>query len=219
LANITEALRFEMDGDAGYAEVVCKNPHHGDWEVEVPRIELYDLGELADHVDLEASDRRIRATPKRQLSGLGRNCSLFDSLRVWSYKEINRYRTSLVCNVDSWNELVADKARRLNVFANPLPDNEIRAIARSVAKWVWSHYSGQKLAPDADFDGLPGNTFSLVQSSLGKLGMESRWGDNTEKKAEALRMAAGGLTQTQIADELEVSQASVSKWLKAAAQP
>ena len=220
LANISEALRHEMDADIGYAGVICKNPHHDHWEVEVPRVELYDLGELAEHVDLHASAARIKATPKRALSGLGRNCSLFDSLRTWAYKEVTRYRNNTMlaepCGFDGWHALVIDKSRRFNVFANPLPESETKAIGRSVAKWVWSHYDGRKIAPDADYDGLPANTFSLVQSNLGRLGMESRWGDNTAKQAEAVKMAAGGLTQTEIAHQLEVSQQTVSRWLKPA---
>ena len=215
LANIAEAMRHELDADPGYGGLIVKNPLNRHWQVETPRAALYELSELDQHCDLVASAARIKATPRRQLSGLGRNCSLFDSLRVWAYKEITRYRSSLLpAGFDGWNDTVAQKACRLNVFASPLPDAEIRAIARSVSKWTWSHYDGTGSAPDAVFDGLPANTLSLLKSSLGKMGMESRWGDNTDKQAEAVKMAAGGVPQTEIADQLEVNQATISRWLK-----
>ena len=48
----------------------------------------------------------------------------------------------------------------------------------------------------------------------GKIGMLNRWGDNEDKKASARIMAAKGMTQRAIADELGVSQKTVSNWLR-----
>ena len=218
LANISEALRFELDGDPGYSGLICKNPTHGHWQVETPRDALYDLHELAEHVDLVASAKRIRATPKRQLTCLSRNCSLFDSLRTWGYKAYTGHGTGLEINgrgYDGWAAAVLEKARNLNVFTNPLPDSEVRATARSVAKWIWDQYTGTRRAGTTPDDMTP-EAFSMLQSSLGKMGNLARHGDNREKRVEAIKMYAGGLTQAQIADELEVSQQTVSRWLKVA---
>ena len=48
----------------------------------------------------------------------------------------------------------------------------------------------------------------------GHVGMLSRWGDNESKQASARIMAAKGMTQRAIADELGVSQKTVSNWLR-----
>ena len=215
LNNIVEALRYELDADPGYTGLIAKNPTHPHWQIETPRNSLYKLDELDEHCDLVASAERIRKTPKRQRSGNGRNTCLFDSLSAWSYREIGRYRSRLTTSgFDGWHDVVADKAGKLNTFATPLPASEIRAIARSVARWTWTRYDGRRNGPDADYRGLPANTFSMVQSSLGKMGNLARHGDNTAKQTEALRMSTGGLSQSEIAGQLEISQQTVSRWLQ-----
>ena len=64
-------------------------------------------------------------------------------------------------------EAVAIKATDLNLALEnesrePLPEKEIRRLARSVAWWIW-----QKFTPAA---------FSTIQSYRGRKGAEKRWG-------------------------------------------
>lgn len=211
LAAINESYRHALDADIGFAELICKNPLHPHWQVETPRMALYDLAELAEYVDLAESDKRVRATPKRAQVGLGRNCNLFNSLRTWCYRWLAEYRPA---GFNQWQAAVLVKAGKLNTFADPLPASEIKAIARSVAKWTWSHYTGRQTASSLAADGLTPETFSLLQSNLGKRGMAKRWGDNSEKRAEAVRLKSAGMRQGDIASQLDVSQQTVSRWLK-----
>ena len=222
LSAISEAYRHALDADTGFAELICKNPLHRHWQVETPAIELYDMHDLSEWVDLDAAAKRIKATPKRELGGAGRNCSLFDSLRTWAYKAYAEYGNSKAMpaarpddcpGFDGWAAAVLEKARRLNIFANPLPDSEVRATAKSVAKWLCNQYTGTRRAGSAPDDMTP-QVFSMVQASLSKMAHAKRWGDNSTKQVEAVRMAAGGLTQKQIATQLEVTQQTVSNWLK-----
>lgn len=213
LSAINESYRHALGGDTSFAELLCKNPMSSHWDVSTPRQNLYDLHELAEWVDLDASDKRVRATPKRLQVGLGRNCNLFNSLRTWCYRWFPEYRPG---EFDHWHSAVQNKAEKLNTFTDPLPNSEIRSTAKSTAKWVWNNYTGRKTAESLAADGLTPATFSLLQSNLGKMAMAKRWGDSSEKQAEAVRMYGGGLTQKQIAAELEVSQGTVSKWLKLA---
>lgn len=214
LAAINEAYRHALDADVGFTELICKNPLHAHWNVDLVRSDLYDLSELAEYVDLNESDRRVRATPKRAQVGLGRNCSLFNSLRNWAYKWVKDYQGTT--GFDRWHEAVQAKADKLNTFIDPLPVSEIRATAKSVAKWTWEHYTGRLSPSSLSEAGLTPEAFSMVQSSLGKMAMAKRWGDNSAKKAQALQMAVEGLTQKQIAAALQVSQGSISNWLKKA---
>ena len=221
---VSEAFRHALDADTGFAELICKNPLHPHWQVETPRLELYDLHEMCEWVDLPAAERRIKATPKRQLNGAGRNCSLFDSLRTWGYKAYAAFSADSPMALDhkvrargfdAWEAAVQEKARNLNVFANPLPDKEVRTLAGSVAKWIWRQYTGTR-RPGSTPDDMTPEVFALVQSNLGRLGNLAKWGDNSTKQAEAVRMAALGCTQAEIAADLEVNQATVSRWLKVA---
>lgn len=222
LSAISEAYRHALKADTGFAELICKNPLHRHWQVETPAVELYDMHDLSEWVDLDAAAKRIKATPKRELGGAGRNCSLFDSLRAWAYKAYAEYhapggrQAAAPAGFDAWAAAVMEKARRLNVFENRLPESEVRATAKSVAKWIWNQYTGTRRKGSVpDETGMTPEVFALVQSNLGKMGNLAKWGDNSAKQAEAVCMSRGGLTQAQIAAELEVSQQTVSRWLKA----
>ena len=214
LAAINEGYRHALGADVGFTELICKNPLHSHWDVTAPRIELYDLGEMAEWVDLDASDRRVRATPKREQVGLGRNCNLFNSLRTWAYKWVSEFQRRH--SFEQWNAAVRDKAEKLNTFTDPLPNSEIKATAKSCAKWTWTTYTGRTTPSSLAADGLTPETFALLQSNLGKMGNLKKWGDNSDKKAEAFKMVAGGVTQGEIAKQLDVSRMTVSRWLSVA---
>lgn len=211
LSAIDEAYCHDLDADRGFARLICKNPLSAAWQVHLLREDLYDLCELAEYVDLDAAAERIRKTPREHRSGLGRNCSLFDSLRSWAYRWVGEYAR---LSFDKWLQEVHARAEKLNTFTSPLPASEIKATARSVAKWTWEKYSGRMNASSLAADGLTPEAFSLVQSNLGKLGNAKRWGDSSEKRRQAAAMAKAGLRQKEIAATLEVSQGTVSNWLK-----
>ena len=165
---------------------------------------------MAEWVDLDASDKRRRATPKRAQVGLGRNCNLFNSLRTWAYRWVGEYRSR---GSDMWHAAVLDKAERLNTFNDPLPASEIRATAKSTARWTWNHYTGHQTASSLAEDGLTPATFALLQSNLGKMGMAKRWGDNSDKKAQAVALRADGISAREIAGRLDVSYSTVNRML------
>jgi len=212
LAAIDEGYREALQADRSFSQLICKNPLNDHWRVELLREDLYDLCELAEYVDLVEADKRIRKTPKTHRKGVGRNCSLFDSLRTWAYKWVGDYRAG---GLERWTEVVLAKAEKLNTFADPLGFSEVKATARSVAKWTFNHYDGKMTPSSLAATGLTPEAFSLLQSNLGKMGMAKRWGDNTEKRAQAVALRAQGLKQVEIAAQLGVTQKTVSKWLAA----
>lgn len=212
LSAIDEGYRHALGADPGFTQLICKNPLHEHWMVELLRSDLYDLNELAEYVDLEAADKRIRKTPKKNRQGVGRNCCLFDSLRTWAYKWVGEYRSGRH-GLEAWEVAVLAKAEKLNTFREPLSFNEVKATARSVARWTYNHYDGKLTESSLAEAGMTPEIFSMVQSNLGKLGNAKRWGDNTAKKAEAKVLRAQGLRQVEIAELLEVTQKTVSKWL------
>lgn len=211
LAAIDEGYREALQADRSFSQLICKNPLNEHWRVELLREDLYDLSELAEYVDLDAADKRIRKTPKKHRKGIGRNCSLFDSLRTWAYKWVGDYRAG---GMDRWGAVVLAKAEKLNTFTDPLPHSEVRATARSVAKWTFSRYDGKLTESSLAAEGLTPETFSLLQSNLGKMGMAKRWGDNSQKQDQAREMKSNGMSSRQIAAALEVNQSTVVRWLR-----
>lgn len=142
------AFLVRLKADPGYAGLIAKNPFHPSW-LPMWIQHLYELKELAEYVDLP------KKLPPQKPLGLGRNCILFDELRVWAYQWTRQYKRN-GASVEQWGRAVLGQAEKLNVFSIPLSFEEVKAIAKSVAKWTWRHFD------DA--------AFSAIQSARGKLG-------------------------------------------------
>lgn len=148
-AAVEAAYSERLGSDAGYAGLITKNPFHSGWSTLTPG-KLYELGELAEWVDL--SSRRAR----REVVGLGRNCTLFDDLRHWAYSHLEKHQGDF----DSWLRALQRRAGALNAFPQPLPIREVAGIARSVGRWTWKRYRGR----------LPDEQFSAKQAARGRRG-------------------------------------------------
>lgn len=130
LARVQHAMTDALSADKGYAGLITKTPNHERWRTTVWRPEPYELDELRDYLPDELSlPKRIT---KADCFGLGRNVSLFESLRHWSYRNRRHYDSH-----QAWFAACLSHAEALNTFATPLEFNEIKATAKSVAKWTW----------------------------------------------------------------------------------
>ena len=136
-AAVDLALTELLGADPGYAKLIAKNPLHDDWLVFTPRADLYDLEELADYVDLTKYRDKRRRLP---VSGLGRNCTLFETLRIWAY----RARRQPYLSEEMFRHAVLNHGLVINTdLIPPLPHSEVRATAKSVAKWTWQRMSAE----------------------------------------------------------------------------
>lgn len=134
-AAVDVALTTQLDADRGYAKLISKNPLREDaWIVQSFQPYSYDLPWLADYLDLDPYEDLRRNLPA---IGLGRNCTLFDRLRMWAYRNIRREWLG----PDFWRYAVEVAGTGYNDFPLPLPSSEVRATSKSVAKWTWSHMS------------------------------------------------------------------------------
>ncbi len=195
-AAIDCALTDALDADPGYAKLIAKNPLRNDtWWVDAPRGVLYDLDWLADYVDLEPYRDRRRNLPAH---GLGRNCALFDNLRVWSYRAIRRaWQDNL-----SWEQWLASalvKAAEYNTFEVPLGAGELKAVARSVAKWTWTRFDSK--------------TFTKIQAERGRRSGHSRRRKAAEIKDRIKRLWLEDpyATNSEIAKWVGVSERTVQR--------
>lgn len=201
LAKIEYQIRELVSGDRGYTNLLTKNPFHSEWDVYQYRSDLYDMPELCEWLTLPTK------LPKRaSVIGLGRNCTLFENLRHWAYREVLMYRLS--ANYQTFSDAVLLQAIAFNSFPEPLPQSEIRATAKSVAKWVWNKYTGR----------VSDEEFSATQSRRGRLGGLSggrgRTTQDAENRTTALKMRSEGHTIKQISDALSVAYSTVGRWVK-----
>ncbi len=201
-AAIEAALREKLGADLGYSGLICTNPLHTPWLVQVGEPASYDLSWLADYLDLSPYNGR------KQLPayGLGRNCTLFEKTRQWAYKAIRQGWPGY----EAWLSAVIDRAIGYNVqFEQPLPANEVRHTAKSIAKWTH-----RNLTPAG---------FSAVQAARGaKGGRLSKGGGRPSNSGKALadllpevlRLKAQGYSNRDIAEDLQISAGSVSNYLR-----
>ncbi|WOI27638.1 replication initiation protein (plasmid) [Cobetia amphilecti] len=196
------ALRDILGADIGYAGLVCKNPLHPHWRVTEWETRLYTLGDLDSWLDLNSySDRRKRLPDY----GLGRNCTLFEKLRLWAYKAIRQGWP----DADRWYEAVLTRARAYNDFESPLSENEVRATAKSVAKWTHRNLSD---------DG-----FRALQAERGRAGGKASRGGGRPLGKNLLKsdvyesvvtLKNSGMSNRSIAEKLGVSASTVFRYLQ-----
>ena len=130
LAKIEQAYSLALGADRGYSRIKKKNPCHGAWENHIFGVEPYELNYLADFVELQELK-----TDLKEVSGLGRNCMMFDTVRKWAYKAIREHRGS---TFDVWLGEVLKMAINANgAFIEPLPYSEVKATAKSIARYCW----------------------------------------------------------------------------------
>ena len=200
LAKIEQAYTLALGADRGYSGLITKNPFHSDWDNYIFDVQPFDLGYLADFVELQELK-----TDLKEVSGLGRNCLMFDTVRYWAYEAI---RSFVSCSSDSWYAEVLKVATSANgAFLEPLPYSEVKATAKSVARWVWRNNTEAHAK------------FIARQSEKGRKGDSSHGGkarsaQYSDMRTEALKMHIMGKSIKDISEYLKVHRNSVSKWIK-----
>ncbi|MDM1759227.1 replication initiation protein [Acinetobacter sp. 256-1] len=210
LASIEYTYAKKLGADLRYTGLLTKNPIDRDWQVFLLNPVSFELDELADYVDLETKPKSTEEE-KKEVSGLGRNCMLFDTIRFWAYKAI---RECLGGSLDGWCTKVLNEALIVNgALLDPLPYSEVKATAKSIAKWVWrNHHS-------AEFDVW----FGAKQSNRAKIGVtkgnvskggRARSQQYSDMRQEALKLHIMGKSIKEISEYLNVHRNSISNWVK-----
>ena len=208
LAAIEHVLARRLGADMGYVGLITKNPVHRDWWTTWHNHAPYPLDYLAEFcpdADLAAYSRRSR----KEVGGLGRNVTVFDNVREWAYSAVREFWRPN--GYEAWADAVRTACESANAFGReqggPLPVSEIKATAKSIARWVW-----QRFNPAA---------FSAVQAHRGaKGGKVSKGGGRprdsgraAELLPEVLRLKGLGYSNRDIAEDLGIGSASVSRYL------
>lgn len=203
LAKIDFVLCEKLMADQGYIGLISQNPLKNTvWDVHEVNPHSWDLGDFLEFLDLPEKLPKLS-----KLVGFGRNVTIFETARRWAYKEVLAYR--LASNQAKFFECVLAQCQSINqTFPAPLALSEVKATAKSIARWTWKNYVGRVS------DGL----FSQIQAKRGKAGGlksgRGRTSTDQEKRLKARSMALDGATQASIAQVVGVSQGTISNWLK-----
>lgn len=167
---ILNAYCLKLDGDPDYANLLSKNPTHADWiTTSECNFKLYELDELAEYVDLVGVMPSKRKATKE---ALGRNCLVFDAVRVWAYWAVRRYSDSV-----TFGAAVMGQVENVNAtLQEPMHSSETRHIAKSITRWVWRHMGNGR--------GTTSSALAAKQAELGRRSGEAR-------RAKSGRLARG----------------------------
>jgi len=222
LAAIDAAYNYRLGGDASFGDCLAKNPLHDRWHNEYYDTE-YTLHELADYVDLREKDASNVAA-NDDVSGLGRNNTVFDVARKQAYKMVRKAVSKP--QFQSWQADILACCESLNKqFSKPMQHNEVKNIARSIARYTFKMWAlfvhsmdnfraiqavrgaiGGKLGSNKALSGAKGGAKSKRSGSVKKDGLLSK----------VLAMKSQHYNHRAIAEDLNISASTVSLWLKAA---
>lgn len=190
LARVEYGMARKMGADVSYGGNLMKNPLNERWRTYTTTapLEGYSLKELAEFVDLDLLPTNKEACNDK---GFGRNCTLFDQVRPYGYNLAPSTYKALV------EQLTPIAQNFNNRFDVPLPQNEVNHIVRSIARYC----------SKTDFTASH-KAFAQLQSNRSK----KRWGDNTERKKQALLWLSEGVKIKTIAERLGVNRSTLTRW-------
>ena len=192
------AYALKMGADLSYSQLITKNPLHPQHRTTYWTKQAYSLDYLADFVDLP------KKLPKKlEVVGLGRNVTMFEKGRRWAYTAIRDYMHHH--SSSAWEHAVKTHLEAINsTFEPPLPHSEVKATAKSIAKWVWQRFSY--------------GDFSEIQAKRGAKGGKKggivRSAQYAELRIQAKLMHEQGMSIKVISETLEVHRNSISAWIR-----
>ncbi len=129
------ALTHMLGADLGFTGHLVKNPIHPDWRTICHNNKL-DLEDFQDYgVDLKANKRKLALHD----SGIGRNSTLFETLRRWAYVEVKNHPSLAAFQASVDTKALTLNGHFLDHLNGALPAKEVLSTAKSVGKWTWKH--------------------------------------------------------------------------------
>jgi DNA-directed RNA polymerase specialized sigma24 family protein len=141
MEHIRWGLTVNADADARYSNLTMRNPLHANHMAVYGTDHLYSLAELNDYLPKEGRKRQYGLSEEAQQLVNGRNDHIFHLSRSWAYR--NRYKYTVQ---GEWYAAVEAATTRhqgelLPQLHEQLTANELRAIAKSIAKFTWKNMS------------------------------------------------------------------------------
>lgn len=130
---IRRAWTEALGADAGYNGLISKNPNHSHWHI-LDFNARYELVELSEAVEIKDHHYQTPKGFREDFAQEGRNNHLFEMGRFYSYQKKDDCK-----NETALQDVIFAHINNINhtEFATPLPTNEVRHIAKSIAKFTW----------------------------------------------------------------------------------
>lgn len=185
LARVETGLRRAVEADTSYGGRITKNPlnvaHTTTWgvnnETNADSLQAYGLKELAAALDYAHLLPKLYERDALINSGVGRNVTLFDLTRNWAYRAIKRYWGD---SYTEWEETVFAYVTNKNLsviaddWGSPLPQQEVKYLSKSIAKWVWRKFTPER--------------FAQIQAARGTVRALQLWAQKQHNAAQTLEL-------------------------------
>lgn len=214
------ALTLQLGGDLSFGGSLAKNPLDTQtWDIFITGAEPYTLADLHGWLDLDDPTNQPPKRPKNAsndeyvspFAGLGRNCDTFDYLRFIAYPIASGMTQTAL-----FNHLLALGLEFNSRFEQPLLHNELKCIARSIAKFCNSPRFGEHSERFIEYQRESGRKGAIVANANGacSLGGKARSDKYASMRVTAHEMRESGLSNTEIASKLGVARLTVIRWFK-----
>lgn len=135
--------RNRLTADPRYNGLMVKNPFHERYDTHWQAVRHYRLDELRDSLDRDDIKRTHGQIAE---SAIGRNCTVFDTVREVAYREVLKFKNAGK-TINDFLEAMIKVAQDVNgSFDFKLSYNELRCTALSVTKWVWRKFTKEKFS-------------------------------------------------------------------------
>jgi hypothetical protein len=143
VADVETGMLRRLGADPGYSGLIVKNPKSPCWRVTWPAPFPYNLRQLNSELNRED---KMRPPTASESIGLGRNCVLFDELRRHAYRDVLKAKSEglSLANFHARTEALGHELNqqfRMTSGSGPLAVGEVRAIARSVARFTYRNFT------------------------------------------------------------------------------
>jgi len=141
---VYDAMAARLSADPSYSGPVAKTPGHPWWSTRENHAHEYDLGELAEYVDLVVKPL-WSSGPDLDAASHSRHCLLFEEVRFYAYSIVSRERekgsyTNFLRFVEAFAFNKNNYQQR--GFSMNLTASQVKATVKSVARWTWDRYTG-----------------------------------------------------------------------------
>lgn len=142
-SDVEHGLAVKIGADMNYNGLLTKNPfNESAYKVFSFEDKPYDLDYLNEFVDKDLVRHQREVKKAKDIEdgfASGRNCTLFENLRLWAYSNWHRYQQTEL------RSHIINQAIAFNAFECPLGINEVQTIADSVYRFMASNFSIERL--------------------------------------------------------------------------
>lgn len=193
--DLRRGLTRRAGADGHYINLIQRNPLHPQHIYVEGTTRLYTLKELAEFVPSQLTEP-VDDDLEQEVTG--RNDHLFNSTRIWAYRNRHRYTDRT-----SWFDAVEALAITSHIQLYPeskerLPLSEVKGIAHSVSGWTWKKLDVEQ--------------FRATQTWRSQQAAAKRTDEARERWFNTfLPMLAAGMTHREIGENLGLSKEQVKE--------